>query len=430
MINYYEILELSETASNEQIRKAYRQKAIKYHPDKHFGDKYFTEKFIEIKEAYDILSQQSRRTEYDLKYKAVFTRETEPQYQERSKEQKRKEKEKEEQFFYDPYRPFYTYQDRLFNETPQFNPKIDHWGDLLPDNIDFFKLPKNIGKIVSGFSTLTKDIQPSTSKQTTLRHLKFTGIALLISTAIIFVFGVQNPFWIAIWSIVPIGIAIWLAILGSEFKHTNTFIGVNGFTEFKCEGTRENIISSFEVNFKDITDLLRVTEVRKRNYTYANTAFSFIWLNNDKIVREVNDTHTSEKGTPEKTHTNFWLNDFAERYWTVYLLDNMENEIESKGYLEFNLYSFHKEQFVKVPYIHLGIGYIKFITAKGDTIYNFNEIKRVYSKGTNLFIEHSNYEKKFFFFESGNKNGIPLMSLSNRQFFFKAMELLLGYKLS
>ena len=41
MKNYYDILEVSVTASLDQIKKSYRQKAIKYHPDKHFGDKYF-----------------------------------------------------------------------------------------------------------------------------------------------------------------------------------------------------------------------------------------------------------------------------------------------------------------------------------------------------------------------------------------------------
>ncbi len=48
MKNYYEVLEIDFQASQENIKKAFRQKAIKYHPDKHFGDKYFTEKFIEV----------------------------------------------------------------------------------------------------------------------------------------------------------------------------------------------------------------------------------------------------------------------------------------------------------------------------------------------------------------------------------------------
>ena len=51
MKNYYEILEVELTVSQDEIKKAFRRCAIKYHPDKHFGDKQFELKFIEIKEA-------------------------------------------------------------------------------------------------------------------------------------------------------------------------------------------------------------------------------------------------------------------------------------------------------------------------------------------------------------------------------------------
>jgi hypothetical protein len=54
----------------------------------------------------------------------------------------------------------------------------------------------------------------------------------------------------------------------------------------------------------------------------------------------------------------------------------------------------------------------------------------MYSKGADLFIEHKNFEKKLFFFKSGNQDSIPLRMLCNRQFFYKAMELLLGYTIA
>lgn len=428
MKDYYSILEISIEATSEQVKKAYRQKAIKYHPDKHFGDKYFIDKFIEAKEAYDTLSDINKRVEYDLKYIEYFTIE-EPEKKEKVKKEKSKEKDQEEEFFYDPYKPFYTYQDRVTNKTPQFDPKINHWGEKLPENADFFKLPTNIGKIISGYTTLTKKMNPSTSRETSLRYVKSIGVALAISAGIIFGFSVQNEILIAICGIIPLCLALWIASKDSEFKHTNTFIGVNGFAEFKCEGSRDNIIDSFEINFNDITDLIRVTEVRKRNFQYSNTGYCFSWLKNNKFIKEIANFHLSEDGNPERNETDYWLNDFAEKYWTVYLLDNMEKDLETKGYIEFSIYN-KESNYVKTPYIHLGIGYIKFITNKGDVTYNFNEIKRVYSKGTNLFIEHTNYEKKLFFFESGNKNGIPLLNLSNKQFFFRAMHLLLGYKFS
>ena len=429
MKNYYDILEISFTSTIDQIKKAYRLKAVQYHPDKHFGDKYFADKFIEIKEAYEILSDLQKRSEYDNLYNSYFAKE-ESTTQQNHNDKKQKEKEKVEQFFYDPYKPFYSYQDRLTNETPQFIPKTNHWGKELPENSDFFILPKNIGKIISGYTTLTKQMQPSTQKENITRFVKYIGIAIAISLIIIFGFGIQNPIWIIVWGLSPLIIAMLLANSSSNFKHENGYIGVNGFADFKCEGTRDNVVSSSEVNFKDVTDLLRVTTINKKNYNYSNTTFGFVWLNNNKIVKETHGTHYSKENTPEEFYFGFWLNDFAERYWTVYLLDNMEKDLESKGYIEFSTYGYADDHYIKIPNIHLGIGYIKFLSSKGDTTYNFNEIKKVYRKGTNLFIEHTNYEKKFLFFESGNKNGIPLMSLSNRQFFFRAMELLLGYKFS
>ena len=92
------------------------------------------------------------------------------------------------------------------------------------------------------------------------------------------------------------------------------------------------------------------------------------------------------------------------------------------------LYSFENNFFQ--PYIRLGVGYITFLKGDESFTYKFNEIKRMYSKGAELFIEHHNFEKKLFFFKSGNQNSIPLRNLCNIQFFFKAIELLLGYKIT
>ena len=63
--DYYEVLEVEKTASAEEIKKAYRKKAIQYHPDKNPGDKVAEEKFKEAAEAYDVLSNPDKRTRYD-----------------------------------------------------------------------------------------------------------------------------------------------------------------------------------------------------------------------------------------------------------------------------------------------------------------------------------------------------------------------------
>lgn len=63
--DYYEILEVEKTATVEEIKKAYRKKAIQYHPDKNPGDKVAEEKFKEAAEAYDVLSNPDKRSRYD-----------------------------------------------------------------------------------------------------------------------------------------------------------------------------------------------------------------------------------------------------------------------------------------------------------------------------------------------------------------------------
>jgi len=61
----YEVLEVSKSATPEEIKKAYRKKAIQYHPDKNPGDKVAEEKFKEAAEAYEILSNPDKRSRYD-----------------------------------------------------------------------------------------------------------------------------------------------------------------------------------------------------------------------------------------------------------------------------------------------------------------------------------------------------------------------------
>ena len=71
---YYEILEVTRTASGDEIKKSYRKLAIRYHPDKNPGDKKAEEQFKELSEAYEILSDSEKRTVYDRHGHAAFDR--------------------------------------------------------------------------------------------------------------------------------------------------------------------------------------------------------------------------------------------------------------------------------------------------------------------------------------------------------------------
>ena len=63
--DYYEVLEVAKDAQLDEIKRAYKKMAIKFHPDKNPGDKAAEEKFKEAAEAYEVLSDQKKREQYD-----------------------------------------------------------------------------------------------------------------------------------------------------------------------------------------------------------------------------------------------------------------------------------------------------------------------------------------------------------------------------
>ncbi len=63
--DYYDVLGVGKSATAEELKKAYRKKALQYHPDKNPGDKEAEEKFKEAAEAYEVLSNENKRARYD-----------------------------------------------------------------------------------------------------------------------------------------------------------------------------------------------------------------------------------------------------------------------------------------------------------------------------------------------------------------------------
>jgi molecular chaperone DnaJ len=70
--NYYRILGVPENATQEEIKKAYRKLALKYHPDRNRNNREAEEKFKEITEAYEVLSDPKKRAQYDAMRRGAF----------------------------------------------------------------------------------------------------------------------------------------------------------------------------------------------------------------------------------------------------------------------------------------------------------------------------------------------------------------------
>ena len=70
--DYYDVLGVAKSSNKEEIKKAYRKLALKYHPDRNKGDKEAEAKFKEASEAYHVLSDKGRKNNYDQFGHAAF----------------------------------------------------------------------------------------------------------------------------------------------------------------------------------------------------------------------------------------------------------------------------------------------------------------------------------------------------------------------
>ncbi|MGD2182382.1 DnaJ C-terminal domain-containing protein [Lusitaniella coriacea] len=111
--NYYEILGVEKKASAEEIKKAYRKLARRYHPDMNPGDKSAEEQFKSINEAYDVLSDESKRVQYEQ-----FS----DFWQQGSKRQKGRGKASND---FSEYRDFNRFVDQVLNRPGQKTRVVD-----------------------------------------------------------------------------------------------------------------------------------------------------------------------------------------------------------------------------------------------------------------------------------------------------------------
>lgn len=398
MKNYYEILNISFNSSKTEIKKAYRILAVKYHPDKNNGNEELTKKFLEVKEAYDTLINSETRKNYDVNFHSYFDT--------ASTENKSKNN---------------TTENTNSDFTPQYSPSFNLFGKKLSPELIFFKLPKQIGIIIGAHSDLKKGEKPLTKEQKKSNTMIWSCIGLIIYLLIFFI-GKPNTFWTFTWFVI-VSLCSWLFISGAnEFLRTNLFVGTKGFAKFEMKESKENIVKEFEINFKNITDLYVIFTDVKENFEYVKTKYEYIFFNEKEKVFSANGEYNKKEKQDNNIELNFLK--LIEKSYTIFLLDNIEKELAEKGHILFKLNNYSLKDYIK-----MGIGEITFVKDQQEFTYKYDDIKSVYTRSNYLYIEHSNFERKLYFFKSGNADKIPLLDLCNREFFFKAFEILLGYNL-
>jgi hypothetical protein len=173
--NYYQILDLSPDATKEEVRKAYKLFASKFHPDKNGNDSFFNARFLEVQEAYEVLSDDDKRKEYDEQY-----------FQERDNEENKND------FYNEPSVKLVVNKNAVkFGETVEFAWETENISELIivghgayPANGSAIFTPTESTNYVFLFSnhknTIKKEITINVIKSTTPIYLLLFFIPLLI----------------------------------------------------------------------------------------------------------------------------------------------------------------------------------------------------------------------------------------------------------
>ena len=307
-------------------------------------------------------------------------------------------------------------------------PDIDHRGNGRNKEVVFFKTPERIGEIISAESDLDKgsNAKAKSGTQLFLFYIKFIAFLLAIPLLII-IFGNLDQTGIALILIIPFIIALLLAYFNSRFYGTCSYIGENGFALYEFKNSIDNIIKNIEISFDDVTDLTKYTVDVRENYSYGHTKFGYLWVSNNKVLYDFEGIYDNKKRKPDEYTPEYYFMNAAGKNWNKVLYARMDDDIEEKGYIEFNLIGYEDKILERIPFLRVYHGKIDLISeAESYKSLKREDIKRVYLQNGQLIIEDVNF-KKGLFKNKGGQHAIQLSSISNVDSFFVVLEKLMGY---
>jgi hypothetical protein len=306
-------------------------------------------------------------------------------------------------------------------------PEIDHKGKTLPAKTVFFKEPGNIGLLITGESSLKEGDQPRSGRTLYLSYIKTIIFFLFLSIVIILIGRVNDRDWMLFWIITCIIIAVLNAFSSSLFRGESSYVGTKGFAKFTFINSPNNITSSTEISFDYVSDLIKETTMKYKNFSYVGTHYSYSWIYHGEVVFKMTGRHDNKHDEVGKYPAEYNFMASAEVQWTNRLIERMDEQLREFGFIQFNCMIKEFSKWKVFKHIRLGMGYIEIVNYKAIVKYDIEEINRVYVKNGTIIIEHSNYQKKLLgLIQSGDKAEIVIDYLSNQAFFFFVYDRLVG----
>lgn len=400
MKNYYKILSVESHASIDEIKKSYRRLANLYHPDKNQGNLEFQDKFIEITEAYQVLSDVDKRAEYDLEFsQQTATYANEPEYKLN-------------------HPVFYTQTDRSTLETPQQRPERDFFNQGIPKSWEFFLMPQRIGRILYAYSDSNGQKNKRSVSQANFVFGAFIFSLLGILALIVFY---PSAIWVASLYVVSLAAVLLHNLLLRRVDTTNYYVGLHGFAEFKKANRTNKLNVNFEAKFSDIA-YMYIHESSSLKYTrHESQELLFTCFNAyGKIVfakRIIYSSNIFQK--QRRIRAEFCK--IIYRQFNLYMIDNMTRNFNQQGgVLYFYIYIDKMKQVI--PYLQLRKDSISFTLHTGQAYhFSWQEIDNVYLKKNLLHIVMKDKKQASKF---------PIEHLCNRLYFTEALKAISGYNIS
>ena len=255
--NYYKILEVASNATVDEIKKSYRKLALKYHPDRTFGDKVAEEKFKQVQEAYETLSNEGKRDNYNYEYNKEKEKYFAQKQQNASQDQTYQKKEEPKVTPYTFYRKFRDIRlsvDATAKESINQKALSDTLKNLLSDNCISFLLNsddiKTNHEIIDEALEACKPLNISYFKEIGIR---LTKLAANDNSIIQIITNIQKikrlkSYWIPVKTFGGIALLIICVILAINNSHsTNSSPSYSNSTSTKEQSTSGDVYSTPQV---------------------------------------------------------------------------------------------------------------------------------------------------------------------------------------